>query len=107
MSDSSYSGYVSDIYAGGLYDIVFHFCKLYLPSLIVAAMLLIIGLVVVTISLVVQMIYKKEVDLVYLGSAVVIAATWIIVESKIRQFILPNSTVAMLMGFLMIAILVS
>jgi len=105
MSDSFYSGYVSDIYAGGLYDIVFHFCKLYLPSLIVAAMLLIIGLVVVTISLVVQMIYKKEVDLVYLGSAVVIAATWIIVESKIRQFILPNSTMAMLMGFLMIAIL--
>ena len=105
MSDSSYSGYVSDIYAGGLYDIVFQFCKQYLPSLIVAAMLLIIGLVVVSISFVVQMIYQREVDLVYLGSAVVIAATWIIVESKIRQFILPNSTMAMLMGFLMIAIL--
>jgi len=105
MSDSSYSGYVSDIYAGGLYDIIFQFCKQYLPSLIVAAMLLIIGLVVVSISVVVQMIYQREVDLVYLGSAVVIAATWIIVESKIRQFILPNSTMAMLMGFLMIAIL--
>lgn len=105
MTYSSYAGYVSEIYEGGLYDIVSHFCHLYIPSAIVALLMLLIGLAVVGVSVFVRLFYKRELDLLYLGNIMVIAATWLLVESKIRQFIFPNSTIAMLMGFLMIAVL--
>ncbi len=105
MSDSSYAGYVSDMYEGGLYDIVSHFGHLYIPSAVVALLMLFIGLVVVGVCTFVRVFYKKEVDLLHLGNIMIIAATWLLVESKIRQFIFPNSTFAMLMGFLMVAVL--
>ena len=105
MSDSPYAGYVSDMYMGEKYDIQQRFYSYYAPGAIVAALLLIIGLFVVCGSLFAHYILKIEADLIHLGSAVVIAATWLLVESKLRQFVFPNSTIAMLTGFLLIAIL--
>ncbi len=104
-SDSAYAGYVSDIYMGQMQDITRHFYESYGLSVLVAAMLLLTGVLVVCGSIFISYIYKRKVDLIHLGSVMLIAATWLIVESKLRQFIFPNSTVAMLMGFLMIAIL--
>ncbi len=105
MSDSPYAGYVSEMYMGEKFDIQQHFYHLYAPGAIVAALLLIIGLFVVIGSIFARFIIKKEIDLIYLGNAVVIAATWLLVESKLRQFVFPNSTIAMLTGFLLIAVL--
>ncbi len=105
MSDSSYAGYVSEMYVGDKSDITRHFYKQYAPSAIMAALLLLMGIFVVAGSIFVRRYYKRGVDLIHLGNAIIILATWLIVESKIRQFILPNSTIAMLMGFLMIAVL--
>lgn len=105
MTESSYAGYVSEMYEGGLYDIVSHFCYLYIPSAVVALLMLFIGIAVVGVCMFVRLFYKVEIDLLYLGNIMVIAATWLLVESKIRQFIFPNSTIAMLMGFLMVAVL--
>lgn len=105
MSDSAYSGYVSEILMGDKNDILQNFYKMYAPGAIVAALLLIIGILVVCGSLFVHFIYKKNVDIIHLGNAIIIAASWLLVESKIRQFIFPNSTIAMMMGFLLTAIL--
>ena len=105
MSDSPYAGYVSEMYMGEKFDIQQHFYQLYAPGAIVAALLLIIGLFVVIGSIFAKYIIKKEIDLIHLGNAVVIAATWLLVESKLRQFVFPNSTIAMLTGFLLIAVL--
>ena len=105
MSDSPYSGYIGDMYTGEKFDIQQRLYSYYMPGAIIAALLFIIGMFVVIGSLFAKLVLKKETDLIYLGSAVVIAATWLLVESKIRQFIFPSSTIAMLTGFLLIAIL--
>ena len=104
-SDSAYAGYVSEIYNGQMQDITRHFYESYGLSVLVAVLLMLIGLMVICGSLFISFIYKRKVDLIHLGSVMLIAATWLIVESKMRQFIFPNSTVAMLMGFLMIGVL--
>lgn len=105
MTDSFYAGYVSDMYAGEMNDITRHFMGLHAPSVIVAALMFLIGLLVICGCMVVRFFYKRKVELIHLGNAILIASTWLIVESKIRQFFFPSSTIAMLMGFLMIAIL--
>ncbi len=105
MSDSNYAGYVSEVYTGELSDIQRHFYGMYAPSAIMAAFMFLVALFVVGGCLFIQIIYKKKADLIYLGTGILIAATWLLVESRLRQFFLPNSTVAMLMGFLMIAML--
>ncbi len=105
MSDSAYSGYVHEMYMGDRSDIVHHFYGVYAPSAIVAALMVLVGLFVVCGSLFIFVVYKRKVELIHLGNGILIAATWLLVESKFRQFIFPNSTIAMLMGFLLIAIL--
>lgn len=105
MSDSSYAGYVSEIYTGTMYDITSHFYELYAPSAIIAVLMFLISLLVVVCGLFVRFFYKREVELLHLGNGILIASTWLLVESKLRQFIFPNSTIAMLMGFLLIAVL--
>lgn len=105
MTDSSYAGYVSEIYEGSRSDIERYFYDLYAPSIIVAILMFLIGLLVVGCCIFVRLCYKRSVDLLYLGGGILMAATWLIVESKLRQFVFPNSTVAMWMGFLMVAVL--
>lgn len=105
MSDSNYAGYVSEVYAGKLSDIQRHFYGMYAPSAIMAAFMLLVAVFVIGGCIFIQIIYKKKADLIYLGIGILVAATWLLVESRLRQFFFPNSTVAMLMGFLMIAML--
>lgn len=105
MSDSFYAGYVSQIYMGEKFDITKHFYSLYVPGMVVAVLLFLVGLFVVGGSVFVQIIYKKKAELLHLGNVLLLVSTWLIVESKIRQFVFPNSTIAMIMGFLMIALL--
>ncbi|MBO5352989.1 MAG: response regulator [Lachnospiraceae bacterium] len=105
MSDSNYAGYVSEIYTGERFDIQRYFYGMYAPSAIVAALMFLVAVSVLGGCAFIRIFYKKKADLVYLGGAILIAATWLLVESKLRQFFFPNSTVAMMMGFLMIAIL--
>ena len=105
MSDSPYTGYVHKMYCGEKFDIQQHLYKLFVPGLVMAALLFIVGLFVVIGSAFAKFFLKKDADLIHLGNAVVIAATWLIVESRLRQFVLPNSTIAMLTGFLLIAML--
>lgn len=105
MSDSNYAGYVSEIYEGELADIRQHFYGQYAPSAVVAALMLIISVFVIVGSVFVRFFFKRDVEVLYLGIVILIASMWLLVESKLRQFVFPNTTVAMLMGFLMVALL--
>jgi len=105
MSDSAYSGYVSTMYMGEMSDITTHFYATYGLSTIVAILMFFIGFLVVGGSIFIWFVYKRKIDLLHLGNAIMILSMWLIVESKLRQFMFPNSTIAMLMGFLLIAIL--
>lgn len=105
MSDSSYAGYVSEIYVGDHIALWQHFLKTYAPALIMAMFMLILGIAVVILSILFRFFYKKEVELLYLGGGIIAASTWMIAESRLRQFILPNSTMAVYLGFFMIMLL--
>ena len=105
LSDSNYAGFVSDIYEGDLADIKQYFYGKYAPSAVVAAFMFIIAVFVIAGSVFVKIFFKRDIEVLYLGMVILIASMWLLVESKIRQFVLPNSTVAMLMGFLMVALL--
>ena len=105
LSESNYANFVSDIYAGDASDIRDHFFEVYGPGLIIAILLFLISLAVIGVSLLIRIIYKRKVDLIHLGNVFLITSTWLIAESKLRQFIFPNTTVAMWMGFFMIALL--
>ena len=105
MSKSSFANYVSSIVCGDKADIREQFIYYYGPGMIVAVLMFLIGLIVVAGSLGISIFNKREVDLLHLGNAILVASSWLIVESKIRQFIFPNSTVAMWMGFLLIMVL--
>ena len=105
MSKSQYHDYVSDFYAGDKNDIKNHFWDLYGAGFIIAASMFIVGLTVVFGSIIVRRYYNKEVELGHLGNVVMIVSAWLMAESKLRQFIFPSTTVAMWMGYLMIALL--
>ena len=105
MSKSQYYNYVSDFFAGDKSDIKSHFWALYGPGFLIAALMFMVGLAVVFGGILIRRYYHKEVELGYLGNVVMIASAWLMAESKLRQFVFPNTTVAMWMGYLMIALL--
>lgn len=105
QSDSAYAGSVSEILTGEKSEIWKYLLKEYAPAAFIAAFMLILSLVVFGYSCIARILYKKELEIAHLGNATLLASTWILAESRLRQFILPNSTVAMNMGFLMIMLL--
>ena len=105
MSDSNYAGYVSEIYEGELQDIKQYFYRQHGPAAIAAAFMLLVSVFVIAGSLFVKIFFKKDVEVIHLGIVILIASMWLLVESKLRQFVFPNTSVAMLMGFLMVALL--
>ncbi len=104
-SDSAYAGSVSEIYTGEKAQIWQYFLKMYAPSTIVAAFMLLLSVVVFGFGVLAKIFYKRQMEITYLANAIMIASTWLLAESRLRQFFLPNSTVAMYMGFLMIMLL--
>lgn len=104
-SDSSYSGFVSEIYEGDRGEIWQHFMGLYAPATGMAAFMLLLGIAVVCACHLLHFVYGIEVELLHLGNAILLASSWLIAESRLRQFFLPNSTAAMYMGFFIIMLL--
>ncbi len=105
MSDSSYAGYVSEVYMGNHTALWQHILKTYAPALIMAMFMLILGIAVIILSVLFRFFYKTEVELLYLGAGIVAASSWMIAESRLRQFIMPNGTMAVYLGFFMIMLL--
>lgn len=105
MSESSYTGYLSEIYTGEKSAIWKYFLQQNVVAFFIAVVILLLGIVVVIACLVFRFFYKRESELLYLAFAVMIASTWLLAESRLRQFILPNSTVAMHLGFYMIMLI--
>ncbi len=107
MSDSFYSGYMEEILSGEKADILRYLVGQYGISTLMAFFLLLVGLTAMVACQPFAAIFriKKNEEIFMMGMLLVMAATWLMVESKIRQFILPNSTIAMYMGFFMIMLL--
>lgn len=99
ISDSVYSGRMNQIYTGEKQDIVNRFMEESGMLLLVSFTTVILSLLTVVVSLILCVIYKKEVDILYLGLGTLLTSLILIVESVIRQFFLTNITVATLLGF--------
>ncbi len=104
-SDSHYSGVMDEIFVGERTDIMAYLVKQYLPSTIIAALMFLLGAGVVIASVLIWLFYKRKMEILPLGVAIVLASTWLLAESRLRQFFFPNSTLAMYMGFFMIMLL--
>ncbi len=102
---SSYSGSISEILTGEKSEIWRTFIRRYAPSTIVAVFMFLISLVVFSYGAISKLVYKKEVEIWHLGNGIMLASTWLLSESRLRQFLLPNSTIAMNMGFLVIMLI--
>ena len=96
---SSYTGSFSEILMGEKSEIWKHFLDMYAPATAIAGLLFLLSIVVFCYGALSKVFYKKEVEIWHLGNGIMLASTWLLVESRLRQFILPNSTVAMHMGF--------
>lgn len=105
MSDSSYAGYVSEVHMGDRVALWQNILKTYAPSLILAMFMLLLGISVSVLSIIFRFVYKTEVELLHLGNGIILASSWMIAESRLRQFIMPNSTMAVYLGFFMIMLL--
>lgn len=105
VSNSTYSGYINEIYCGDREQIWTGIVKSYLPVTLMALFMLILSIMVVIYCIIVHFVYKKKMDILYLGMGLVVASVWLIAESKLRQIFLPNSTIASDVGFFMVMLL--
>ncbi len=105
VSHSPYSGYVNNMLIGDREQIWTGLFKKYLPVTILALFMLLLSAILVFYCIVIRCVYKKNMDIFYLGLALLVASVWIIAESKLRQIFLPNSTIASDVGFFMIMLI--
>jgi len=99
VSDSVYSGRMNQVIVGEKTDIMNRFLRENNLILIVAFTTVIFSVITVAASLILRVIHKKELDIIYLGLGTLLTSLIMLTESLLRQFFLPNITVASNMGF--------
>lgn len=98
-------GILYDVYAGSNMGIWMHILGIYSVEIMVAALTLVLGIVTILASIALKIIYKKSIDLQYLGWGVTFAAIWLVVNSVFRQIIFPNLSIANDLPFLMVMLI--
>ncbi len=101
ISYNEYTGFLNEVYVGEKYDIITTFIRECLLVLVVSFYMLILSSITVFIGLILRWVYKKHVDITYLGLGIMQLSMAMIAESRVRQFFLPNSSVAEHVGFLL------
>ena len=99
VSDSEYAGFLNEVYEGDKYDIAYGFIEKCFLVILVSLCMLILSSVTVLVGCVLRFIYKIRVDITYLGLGILVLSLTMITESKIRQFFLPNASIAAYVGF--------
>ncbi len=105
ISDSIYSGLVNVVYIGERMSIWSEFIGGNGLELIVAVFMVVLGIISIAVSILLRVFYDKSIMLEYFGWGIVLAAVWIISESKLRQLFFPNTTVIASMAFIVIMML--
>lgn len=105
ISDSRYSGLVNVIYIGERMSIWSEFIGANGLELVVAVFMIVLGIISIAASILLRVFYDKNIMLEYLGWGIVLAAIWIVSESKLRQLFFPNTTIIASMAFIVIMVL--
>lgn len=101
FSDSEYSGFLNKVYTGEKSDIIWELVDQGIGVLAVALYMLILSSLIVIVGCILRFVYKKKVDMIYLGIGTLILGCSMTAESHIRQFFLPNGSIAAHVGFLL------
>ncbi len=105
LSNSDYSGFIYTIYEGDKDSIWALFLRRHLPGVFIAVFTLTLSVVIIIVCLIFQYIYNRKLNIIYLALGVLVASVWLLVESKLRQLVLPNSFVSTATGFYMTMLL--
>jgi len=101
ISDSEYSGFLNEMYVGDKFDIAATFLKECSGVLITSILMLIVGICTVVVGFALRVAYKKNVPITYLGLGICQLSMAMISESRVRQFFLPNGSIASHVGFML------
>lgn len=97
-----YAGVVNEIYCGDKSELWESIFEKYGTTMIVAFFLLFAGIVTVIFSIALGIVYHSKFDMEYLGWCILLAAAWMLGESKLRQLLVPNASALSQLCFLMI-----
>lgn len=97
-----YSGVINPVYCGDRAQIwVYLFDQNGLET-IIAFFILFSGIISVLFSIALGLVYKTKFDIEYLGWCMIMGATWMLGESKLKQLLFPNSSILSALCFVMI-----
>ena len=97
-----YSGVVNEVYCGDKAQIWEYLFHTYGLETIIGFFLLFAGIITIAFSIALGIAYQTKFDMEYLGWCVIMAAVWMLGESKLRQLLLPNASALTTMCFVMI-----
>lgn len=97
-----YAGVVNEIYCGDKSELWENIFEKYGITMIIAFFLLFAGAVTVIFSIALGIVYHSKFDMEYLGWCILLAAAWMLGESKLRQLLVPNASALSQLCFLMI-----
>ena len=100
--NSNYSGVVNQIFCGDKADIWQLIFNHYGLATYIAFFTLFAGLTTILFSLTLGFVYHTSFEMEYLGWCMIMGATWMLGESKIRQLLIPNSSALASLCFVMI-----
>lgn len=97
-----YAGVVNEIYCGDKSELWEYIFEKYGITMIIAFFLLFAGAVTIIFSIALGIVYHSKFDMEYLGWCILLAAAWMLGESKLRQLLVPNASALSQLCFLMI-----
>ena len=98
-SESVYSGRMNRVYFGEKYGIWSEIVKENGVVLMVALCLFLLSAAAIIVSAAVRIFYKTKISLGILGWSTMLASLWVIGESRLRQLIFPNNSIAAVMPY--------
>ncbi len=99
---SNYTGVVNPVYCGNKADIWIYIFSRYGLETYIAFFILFAGIVTILFSFALGLVYHTRFDMEYLGWCMVMGAVWMLGESKLRQFLVPNASALGSLCFVMI-----
>lgn len=99
---SNYTGVVNPVYCGNKADIWIYIFSRYGLETYIAFFILFAGIVTILFSFALGLVYHTRFDTEYLGWCMVMGAVWMLGESKLRQFLVPNASALGSLCFVMI-----
>ena len=97
-----YSGVINPVYCGDRAKIWVSLFDQNGSETIIAFFILFSGIISVLFSIALGLVYKTKFDIEYLGWCMIMGATWMLGESKLKQLLFPNSSILSALCFVMI-----